>query len=235
MFTIEDLIPGVIAKMGNRTDIEAKIPVWARSAILELTQSYEFEELKVTGPTTAFSVNESEYTLNYFTNNNENWTRINSWFMVIDSSTGIGWELKGRHIMVVEPLSKIAGTPMYWAQHGRLLIVGFQPVQAYGTYMRYQRVHPFSVPVTKGDVVYMPDEWKEVVEYATAMRGASEERMFDYVTRYHDMINGDEKYKTTRGVEGHPGLIFGLTDKQERNLNNNERQLTPVVPRYGRW
>lgn len=235
MFTINDIIPGVVAKLGNRTDIQDKIPEWCRKTVLELTQSYDFEELKTSGPSMSFTTGQNEYSVNFFTMNNENWTRMTSWFVVIDPSTGIGWEIKARMLMVVEPLSKIQGTPMYWCQHGSVLIVGFNPNVAYGTQQRYQRVHPFTTPqALAGDTVYMPNDWQEVVEYATAMRGASEERMFDYVSRYHDMLYGDEKYRTTRGVQGYPGLIFGLTSKQERNLNQNERQLIPVVPSYGR-
>lgn len=236
---VSDLFDGIIAKMGNRTDLAKRIPIWARKAILELTQTYEFEELKVTGPLTTFTANQAEYSKNFFTINNEDWTDIKSWFLQLPTTT-VGWEIKGRSLMMVEPLSKISGIPTFWAQHGSLLIIGFNPNQAYTTQVRYQRKHPFtpqdqrniSVNSYDNNEIYMPEEWQDVIEFAAAIRGATEERQFDYVNGYRDIVYGDEKYRLSDGQEGNPGLIFGLTSQQYRNKQHNERQLQPIVQRY---
>lgn len=239
---ISDLAIGIGAKLGNRGDIAARIPVWTRAALLELSDNYEFEELKVTGPLMQFVANKPEYPKNYFTYKNENWSRVDNWFIQTGTSnsaistdiTGTGWGLKGRTVATVMPLSKILGTPMMWTQYGQGIIVGFCPNVGYNTQWRYQRQHPFSPNDFSNDPIYIPDSWQEVIEYAAAMRGATEERAFDYVTKYHDMLYGDEKFRLTGGKEGFPGLIFGLVSQASRNLSRNERSIQPVVAHYGR-
>lgn len=236
---IKDLVVPITQKLGSRNDLttvasDGTTPLyeWVAAAVRELTDNYQFEELRVTGPTVQFTVGVSEYSLIYFTNGGESWTDIPHWFMQIDPSSGIGWPMEGRDIMVVDPMSKILGPPKYWTQHGGLLVVGLKPDKPYNTYWRYQRKHPFSIPVSINDPIKMPDSWKEVVVIAGALRGAIDKRASDYIKLYDTILNGDEEYHRSGGKYGKPGLIFGLVSQQQRNKTHNSRQLAPVITRY---
>lgn len=237
---INDLIEGVKAKLGNRTDAVARAPIWIKDAVLELTESYPFEELKVTGPALQFVTNQFEYPITYFTNNNEIPTIINSWYvsytttLPVPSSTSstTGRYLKFRTIPVVDIMSKISGVPSKWTRNGSKFIVGQAPNQAYATQMRYQRTHPFlcslfDVDALKQQTIQMPDSWSIIIEFVAAILGAYENRMLDYATMYHTAVYGDPDYASTG--RGNPGLIFKRTSTYDRDGSMNERQMQMVV------
>lgn len=239
---ISDLIPGVIAKLGNREDAVARAPFWIKDAIIELTESYPFEELKVTGPSTAFTTNVFEYDIVDFTNNNEIPTIINSWFVSYtttlptpgSTTSTTGRYLKFRTLPVVDVMSKIAGVPSKWSRNGNKFIVGQAPNAAYATQMRYQRRHPFlcslfDAAALQTQTVRMPDSWSIIIEFEAAMLGAYEYRMLDYAQMYHNTLYGDPDFQKTG--RGNPGLIFARTSTYDRDSSMNERQVQMVVMR----
>lgn len=236
---VRDFVVPITQKLGNRNDLttvasDGTTPLyeWIAAAVRELTDNYQFEELRLKGPTVQFTVNQPEYSRLFFTNGGEDWTDVNHWFMQLDTTSGIGWPMEYRDVQVVDPMSKIAGPPKYWTQHGGLIIVGLKPNVAYNTYWRYQKRHPFSTPVNLNDPILMPVAWKEVITISGALRGAIDKRASDYITMYDTILNGDEEYLRTGGKLGKPGLIFGLVSQQKRNKTHNSRQLSPVVSRY---
>lgn len=233
---VKDLVQGVYHKLAQRKDALERAPLWIRDAILELTESYDFEELRITCPTKQFIVGQAEYEPSYFTNNIKV-TNIISWFVEITSSTGGGINLKYRTPPVVELISKISGPPSKWTRFGNKLIVGAKPDKAYNTYQRVQVAHPFlGEPMNIADIeaneLRMPDSWREIVEFAAAERGAIELRMLDYAVSYHNIIYGDPLFVTSGGTRGTPGLIFKRTSQMERDMSHNERQLQPYAARY---
>lgn len=229
---IGDLVPNVTSKLANRTDLAAKAPRWIKDSIKELTESYPFEELRVKGPTNlTFTIGQFEYPTNAFLNNNDEYTEIVSWFIVLNGTTGPGYILKYRTPPVVEPYTQISGIPRYWTRVGSQLIVGFNPDKTYTTWMRYQKKHQFSGDLN-ADVIRMPDTWQDIIEYAAAERGAIEERMLDYASQYHSVLFGDPEFEQSNGAKGKPGLIFRRVSQRERDMSNNERALIPYVGRY---
>lgn len=227
---ISDLMDGVKAKLGDRTDQTGRMPVWIKDAVLELTESYPFEELRVTGPSVAFQTGIAEYDITYFTNNNEVPTIINSWWVSTTTTVGTtGRVLKYRTLPVVEYMSKTTGQVSKWTKNGRRFIVGNAPSQAYATFMRYQRTHPFmnTLAPTPDDTIYMPDSWSIIIEFHAAMIGAYELRMLDYASNYHSCLYGDPDFKKTG--RGNPGLIFSKTSQYDRDSSNNERAMQVVV------
>lgn len=237
--TFNTLESGITRKLGNRADlltVDANgvkdMYRWIAESVKELTDNYSFEELHVTGPTLALTALQSVYTKNFWTNTNEDWTDVVTFWFELDSSNHIGWPLQYRDNAVVEPISKLPGPSTLWSQHGASIIIGLQPDKAYNTYWRYQKKHTFSSPYASTDVISMPDSWQEIVEYSAALRGAIEKRAQDYIQLYDTLLNGDEDYKITGGKKGRPGLILGRVSQEKRNKGRNSRQLTLVMGRY---
>ena len=234
---IRDFIQGVTDKLRGRDDIVDRIPNYIRSAILDLSQNYEFEELRVKGPLTNFIVNQSSYPKKgsnciFINPGDDAITFIVTWFVYYSTTVTIGqstgMEIKARTPRVVEPTSMISGIPTYYTIIGNEILVGYLPNQAYATQMRYQRQHPFSLGTQLiNSTVFMPDDWKEIIEYAAAEKGCDDIGMNDIGILYHQKIYGNPQKKV-------PGIIAERQSQQQRNLTYNETQLRPVVKRYTR-
>jgi len=230
---IKDLMPGVKRKLGGRDDVDVSSPLWIKDSILELTESYPFNELESAGPVVNFVVGQPNYTISYFTNNNERPTIIYSWWVSTTTSmTNTGRNLKYRTVPVVVSMSKTPGQVSKWTKHGVDFIVGNQPDQAYASQMLYQREHPFLCdkfdPVAlQNQTVKMPDSWSIIIEFHAAIIGAHELRMSDYATMYHQALYGDPDFKKTG--RGNPGLIMQRTSTYDRDSSQNERQIQMVV------
>jgi hypothetical protein len=163
---INDLVPGVIDKLRGRTDKASSCPYYIAMALIDLSENYEFEELKQTGPLTNFVVGQAQYPLKGFdptgVNGNpfiaapdDRITFIRNWFTYFDtngqviSGTTTGMEMKDRDIRVVEPMSKIMGIPTVYTMSGSYdnngyILVGFMPDNLYSTQLTYQRQHTFN-------------------------------------------------------------------------------------------
>lgn len=164
---INDLIPGVVDKLRGRTDKISSIPYYIAQALVDLSQNYEFEELKVTGPLTNFVQNLSEYPLRgydplgisgnpFIQASTDRITFIREWFMYFDTSgvvtpgVSTGTELKDRDVRVVRSMSVILGLPSVYCLVGSYdnygyILVGSMPDNPYPCQMVYQRQHPFNV------------------------------------------------------------------------------------------
>lgn len=246
---IGNLVPGIIKKLRGRDDLTNDIPFYIKKAVLDLSESYEFDELRVSGPITNFTETVSEYPKSgnkcpFINDSDARLTFVVTWFVWFNNNTptlGVdtGYEIKYRQPRVVEPMSKISGIPTFYTQVGGLLIVGFLPDQTYATQMRYQREHPF--PQLSGNLsqdaatlnstqLYMPNDWQDIIEYVAAAKAADDVGMNDIATGYNQRVFG---YKDPKGRET-PGIIQVRQSQQDRNSTYNERQLRPVVRRYSR-
>ena len=235
-YNVNYFVPLVQKKLGNRQDIVADAPLYIRQALLEITRSdkYDFEELKVTGQVTQFQTGVSSYDKNFFCNENDELCKVVTWFVYLVPISGlnptgqanVGYIKKGRDVGVVEAMANIPGIPSLYAQHGEQLIVGAQPNNTYATYMRYQRVHPFSKSPSQwpGDTVYLPPDWEEIIAVSAAFRLAYDKRMFDYASALKQYLYGDPESKEL-------GVMDRRVTQQELMTTRNERQLRPVVRR----
>lgn len=236
---LSELQPGVRRKLGGRSDQNNNLNIWIAEAVLELAENYPFKGLLVQGPVTAFQVNVNTYDRNNWCQSGDGWTDIKSWFLFFNGISGPGWQIKGRNLNFVQSYANISGIPTYWSEaDDSNLVVGFNPCQSYYSYMNYQRINPFtynsdgSLNPANGDSVYLPNDWQEIIEYAAAIRGASELRAFDYVDKYYSLLHGDDDYRSSNGLKGKPGLIFGRTTSMQRGMNHFARQLKPAVSRH---
>jgi hypothetical protein len=241
---IKDLMSGVRKKLRNRDDLDDSLPTYIKKAIFDLSQNYEFDELRYTGPTKNFITNVSQYPRNFFSQPDHKYvTFIVSWFVYFDSTVtkgqSTGRVIKYRQPRVVENMSTILGIPMSYCQVGEQinqgnLIVGYMPDKAYASYMRYQIQHPFPA-VPDNDIktarilgeqhIYMPDDWQDIIEYAAAERACDDVGMLDVGALFHQKIYGNPQKKS-------PGIIAERLSQQQRQSDYNERQLRPIVHKY---
>jgi hypothetical protein len=93
--------------------------------------------------------------------------------------------------------------------------------------MRYQIQHPISNPPVLTDEIFLDDDWREIIEYAAALRGAGDLRMLDYATQYHSILYGDPS--KPRDV----GLIAARVSMLENDMVSNQgmRQIRPLIRR----
>lgn len=241
---IRDLVPGIIRKLRNREDLTDQIPGYCKKAILDLTQNYEFDELRHKGPLRNFVINQSEYPRNFFTQDGHGYaTFVVSWFVYLTSTVTVGssngFPIKYRAPRVIDPMSVIPGLPCAYTQVGEQrntgnLIVGYMPNSNYATYMRYQRQHPFpevddtasqAASILASQKIFMPDDWQDIIEYAAAERAMDDIGMLDVGTAFHQKIYGNPTKRM-------PGIIVERMTQQQRQSEYNERQLRPRVRKY---
>ena len=256
---INDLVPAVIDKLRGRTDKASSCPYYIAMALIDLSQNYEFEELKQQGPLTNFVQGQQQYPLNsnpFIIAPEDKITFLRNWFVYFDTNGVVvpgqstGSEIKARDIRVVEPMSKILGLPTLACISGSydnngFILVGFMPDNPYPTQLTYQREHPFNCsyeqvlqsignPAFTAQVastkIRMPRDWSEIIVLAAAEKACYSIGMNDIGMSYHQQLYG---YKDKRGSEM-PGIITVRLTQQERQSSFNERQMRPVVRRYCR-
>lgn len=244
---VKTLVPGVTKKLRNRDDLVNDIPFYIKKAVLDLTQSYEFDELRHSGNVTNFVVNQSEYPRNFFSlPEHRHITFIVSWFCFFSSvgqrgssTNTTGNNLNYRQPRVVENMSVITGLPMAYSQVGEQvnagnLIVGYCPNQNYATYMRYQIQHPFAEDdasnasaLIANQHIFMPLDWQDIIEYAAAEKACDDIGMLEVGAMFHQKLYGNPS-----GPKKQIGLIAERLSQQQRHSEYNSRQLRVVVRKY---
>ena len=243
MATINDMItgtplcPGVIPKMRYRSNITADVPRWIISAIRNITDQYDFDELSIPGPVTTLYQGQPTYHLRDFTQIQVYVTRFDS-FKIQIGGTGIAnpslgtgnispfLELKWRSFKTISPLTTITGQPMFYTIYGTIaqipgsgyVFVAFRPDKNYVCHVFYQQKHPFTGDPS--DPILLPDAWLEVVACAAAEIGAQENAMTDILQLMRVNLYGDPKDPQE------PGLIKRLVSSRATMSNVNERQFT---------
>ena len=145
-----------------------------------------------------------------------------------------GYNLTFRTVDNIEVLINVPGMPIYWSRFNDQIWIGSIPDQAYWVYARYQKQHPFplgttpppspgTTPWAGNDTIYMPDSWKDVLEYQCAMRGAQELNLSTKASELHTRLYGDEKFQRSGGLEGSPGLIFQRTSQENRDQTTSRK------------
>lgn len=238
-FECQDCFPGIQALLMNRTVAQVLMLEELRKAVLELTESYKHPLLEATGPTVQLVVNQNVYAPNYFLNSpddNLDVEMVNSFFIyetlygppVLGGSiTNSGYNLKFRSIDAIEVLMNIPGIPIYWSRNNNQIYLGSAPDGAYYTYMRYQREHPLANTVngfTPTTQIMMADTWQEILEYACAMRVAPKVNLADKKMELFTSLYGDQKFQTSGGIDGAPGLIFQRTSQRNRDQLTTTRR-----------
>lgn len=252
-YTVQDLLVGINAtsiaptggvwgKLSQRQDVIALGPQWIADSVLELSNSFPFQGLQRSTTTPAqMTPGIYQYPFSAWVNAGDIPTPVNqynanpkmipSFFMFYESplnpvtgyNPGIG--LTYKTIDSLELMFSTPGTPAYWSRYQNQVFIAPQPNQNFFSYMRYQIQHPFSQPAALTDVIEIDDDWREIVEYSAAMRGAINLRMLDYAQQYHNILYGDP---TKKGSS--IGLISARVSQQENDIVSNQgmRQIRPM-------
>lgn len=238
-FEAGDLFVGIQSLLMNRVIQNAVMLEGIRKAVLELTNDYKHPLLEATGPNVNFVAYQNVYAPNFFLqpgDANLDIEKVNSFFIfnnpyvapsAQNSLTNAGYDLKFRSIDSFEVLLNIPGLPIYWGRNNNQLYFGSMPDNTYTVYMRYQKQHPLSNVVngfTTVTPIEMADEWQETLEYAAAMRIAPQVNLSGKRTELREALYGNQKFQETSGIEGSPGLIFGLTSQRNRDQATTTRR-----------
>ena len=247
-FRAIDCSAGVVALLMQRPVTLTVMMEAIRKALLELTTDYKHPLLEATGPIVSLVAFQNNYAPSFFLNTLDaplDVTKVNSFFLFSDPyvapsavnlETNAGYELKFRSFDAMENLANIPGVPIYWTRNNNQIYLGSMPDNTYNCYMRYQKQHPLSQTVIaptdtatatafSNQQMMMADEWQEILEYATALRLAPTVNLADKKTELHTSLYGDQKFQTSSGVEGAPGLIFQRTSQRNRDQGTTTRRM----------
>lgn len=240
--TVGSLVPSVVQKFGNRQDLNSTADgspavVAILESVAELTETYEFEELKYRSPIFQLTLGQSEYSIpSLISGNPISATDLTKMFTItfwFEGQVNAIRNLKYRRYPTVVMYafglggsSNIDTPPIYWSRYNNNISLAPAPDQAYYAFVMLQLRHPNPTSDQAEQLIYMPDSWRDIVAYSAAMRLAANEGAFDYRNNIYALLHGDAKTQQ-------PGLIMGRVPQMERDEMMNERQLSVQVNRYG--
>ena len=238
-FLAGDCVTGISGLLMGRSIASVILYEAIRKAVLELTTDYKHPLLEATGPLVNFVAYQNNYTPAFFLNAGDaplDITKVNSFFLYTSpfvvpsattSQTNSGYDLTFRSIESIEVLINVPGMPQHWTRNNNQIYFGSMPDSTYSVYMRYQKQHPSTETPNGFDAttpIMMADEWQEILEYATALRLAPQVNLADKKNELHTSLYGDQKFQTSSGIEGAPGLIFQRTSQRNRDQATTTRR-----------
>lgn len=237
--TIGDLVPDVAEALQERTDIAAITPRYIRKAIIELTESTPFEELRRIGPSVTTTLGLATYPVSFFLNVADDYNYMETLVVFIDpGSNTVKYALDYMTPKAIETITAPAttGLPAYWSRFGTNIYLAPTPNAAYTMFARYQVKHPFpeDLSALASQPLMLPDSWEEIVVYSAALRIAIVKRLNDQAAMLHSALFGDPEFQMTQGKLGRPGLIAARILQVERDQKFNTRRLGILVPHYTR-
>jgi hypothetical protein len=239
-FLAGDCVTGITGLLMNRAVTTTVMMEAIRKAVLELTTDWKHPLLEDTGPITALVAYQNSYAPSFFLQTAEaplDVTKVNSFHLFNDPyvvpslanlATNAGYDLKFRSPDSIEVLLNVPGLPMYWSRNNNQILIASMPDNTYNCYMRYQTQHPGTQTVngfTAATPIMMADEWMEVVERAAVLRLAPQVNLADKTVEMFSSLYGDQKFQTSGGIEGAPGLIFQRTSQRNRDQGTTTRRM----------
>jgi hypothetical protein len=239
-FSAGDCVVGITGLLMNRQVATATIMEAIRKAVLEFTEDYKHPLLEATGPTVQLVPYQNNYVPTFFTGETDSAldvNKVNSFWLYNNpyqapspdnSITNAGYDLKFRSINDIEVLLNIPGLPLYWSRNNNQIYIASMPDNAYSCYMRFQTQHPSSDELNGFNVdteILMADTWQEILEYGAAIRLAPQVNLANKKTELYTSLYGDQKFQTSSGIEGAPGLIFQRTSQRNRDQSTTTRRM----------
>lgn len=235
---------GVWSKLNQRSDLESLgVYQWLMDAILELSRDYRFPDLERTGPNVTLTANVNNYSndaliqptdVGKVTNLIPNFFRYFNYPIGSIATGAAGSNLIWKTIDAIELMLNLPGVPAYFTRYQNKYWVAPVQISPLIAYLRYQIEHPFSNPPAKTDPFMLPNEWREIAEYAAAYRGAINLRLLDYAQSYHTILFGDPEFQRSSGATGMPGLIFRRITQMEGDSTSMMKQIRVHVPSLNR-
>jgi len=237
-FTFADCYPNIMEYSAGRVFTEDNMNKWLKRSILELSKDYWFQGLQETGPFVNFIAGQSEYSPSYFSQPADadlDLNKIVSFGMYYQvgltaatlqtNTTNPLTVLRYREIASAENTMAITSFPAYWSRWKGQIFISPNPQSANLCFMRYQKQHPFTDPLTGDIVVLLDDDWQDILEYCAAYRGAISVRLYDVASNLHNIVYGDPEFQRSGGLKGQPGLIFGRVSQYQRDSSTTTRSI----------
>jgi hypothetical protein len=241
--SVNNVVGGIVAKLSFRQDVASKGGLQdIADGILELSRNYRYQGLERTGPLVTLVPGQFQYEASFFENygdivafNNINLipsfyiNYITPGYVLGNGNYQAGSGLTWKSIDSLELMFNLnPGVPAYWTRYQDSVYIAPPPQAANTGYMRYQVEHPFSNPVSGIDPFLLPNEWREIAEFAGAMRFAAKTRMLDYAKQYHDILYGDPDKPDDVGL-----IKSRITQIQgDSTANTSMRSIQVRVSRY---
>jgi hypothetical protein len=248
---INDLVPGVIEALANKTDITPQqCAVWIRKTLLNLSENYPTPELERVGPIVTigpgmgYNGSNFEYLISSFLQTGaDDYTLMSDPVIFLNPTNATTAGLVNQGTMnasavvayamdfmtpkAIQPLLFIpGGIPFKYTRYQNRFWFGTSPGQPYQVYLPYQIRHPFNDSNLLQSPLYISTSWEDIVEYAAAMRGANANRWPDQVENIRKLMYSDPL------GQGEPGLLKAMTSQISRDETKSVRQVTPRVERY---
>ena len=205
-FLINDLVPGVIEALTGKTNITPQqCAVWIKKTLLNLTESYPFEELRVLGPLVTIGPglgmggSNFMYPISMFLNPGDDYTlsenpvifftptRASNVTSVGLIGTGqfqngqVAYAMPYMTMKAIQSLLFISGgIPSRWSHYGPNFFFGTQPATNYQMYLPYQIRYPFNETNLLQTHLYIPD----VVDGRCRIRSSASRSAGQQVARY---------------------------------------------------
>lgn len=223
MSTIAERTETVRLMLGNRSDLEDRIPRWTAKAYVELASNVPFPELEESDPITT-------------TSGADNYQYPTDAMGIISctlSFQGAKRAIRKKNIEYIDLYPTTAlGPPAIWAPYKQEQIFRPVPDGAYDIMRRFWKkpVVDFTdtTSIDATDLL-VPDNWLEIVDYASALRGFVELKDRGKAQELRILLYGDPRHPADN-----PGLIKErLTRIQAENVNS-DYGLRMRVRRYTR-
>jgi hypothetical protein len=219
MAIISDRNTTVQLMLGNRSDLGSRIPLWTANAYIELSSNIPFPDLENTD--NILTVANSD-TYDYPTNARG----LLSVTLLLNNQPR---PIKKKNIEYIDNYPTTStGVPAVWAPFNYKQVLRPVPDTGYTVIRRFwtKPVVDFTTVTTiSNSTIMMPDDWLEIVDYASAMRGFAELKDREKAKDTRVLLYGDPKDPTN------PGLIKQhLTQIQSENMNSDYGMRMKIRP-----
>lgn len=237
--TIGDLVPDVVEALQQRTDVAPIIPRYIRKALIEITESTPFEELRRTGPTVTLTPNQANYPVSFFLNPGDDYNFMEAFTIFVDPGTNqVSYPLDYMAPKAIQSIlsPSTIGIPAWWTRFGTGFSFAPVPNNTFSVFSLYQVKHPFpdDFSALAGQKLMITDSWEEIVVYSAALRVAIVKRWNDQANVLHGVLFGDPEFQASEGKRGRPGIMSARMLQVERDQKFNSRRLGIKVARYTR-
>src|SRR5262252_520655 len=224
--TIADRVPIVRGLLGGREDKDQEIANWIGNSYLSLGSSLPFETLEDTlSPITSSGLDNYPYPPTA--------RAIKSIVIGIPAANPQTFPpLIKKNMQLLDRYGPQPGVPSLWAPWSNLFYLRQVPNDSYLLIIRFW-IKPQIARLTGSQnvdpttVIFVPDDWIEILDYAAQLRGYMDLQEFDKAQVIRTLLYGDPA-----NIKRVPGLIKANLRRIQAEQETNQYGLRPRIRRY---